>query len=502
MTAGVPCRSAASRRSADRPDQRDAPRRAASRRAASHRRRSSRSSTTDARSPSARGQTRPRLARRASRASAAIIRQTGIVGRRPGRPGRARASRPRAASVTLSGRIARASGSRRIRAMRSARPTIEPRLRPADELVAAERDEVGAGRQALGRRRLVGQAEAPSCRAAPRDPRSSTTIAPCRWASSASAAGSGASTKPACAKFDGWTRRTAGARPSASGASKSDGARPVRRPDLDEPRAGPPDDLRDPHAAADLDELAARDDDAAPAGQPDRERQGRRVVVRDERVLGAGQRDRGGPRPSGTGRRGARSSRSNSSSEIGRGSRVAALDRDLRRPRRPTEVRVEDDAGRVDDRGRAAPRVAKASRRATASSARASTGRGVVAGGEPRAFVVDHDPRDAASAVGIAPAVAVAAHGPRPGRARRSGVAVARSARTSSGLRGGNAWESNPPRRAERRATGFEDQGTHRDPTAPVAMVAAGSSGRARLAPIIGDDDARSPRRARSASPS
>ena len=30
----------------------------------------------------------------------------------------------------------------------------------------------------------------------------------------------------------------------------------------------------------------------------------------------------------------------------------------------------------------------------------------------------------------------------------------------------------NPPRRAERRATGFEDQGTLRDPTAPGAMVA------------------------------
>ena len=84
------------------------------------------------------------------------------------------------------------------------------------------------------------------------------------------------------------------------------GAGPVRRPDLDEPRAGPADDLRDPDAAADLDELAARDGDAAPAGQPDRERQRRGVVVRDERVLGAGQRDRGGPRRPGTAARAAR----------------------------------------------------------------------------------------------------------------------------------------------------------------------------------------------------
>ena len=36
---------------------------------------------------------------------------------------------------------------------------------------------------------------------------------------------------------------------------------------------------------------------------------------------------------------------------------------------------------------------------------------------------------------------------------------------------GGSAWESNPPRRAERHATGFEDQGAHRDPTTPGSIV-------------------------------
>ena len=35
--------------------------------------------------------------------------------------------------------------------MRSARPTMQPGLRTADELVAAEGDEVGAGRQPLAR---------------------------------------------------------------------------------------------------------------------------------------------------------------------------------------------------------------------------------------------------------------------------------------------------------------------------------------------------------------
>ena len=51
-------------------------------------------------------------------------------------------------------------------------------------------------------------------------------------------------------------------------------------------------------------------------------------------------------------------------------------------------------------------------------------------------------------------------------------------------LLGGSAWESNPPRDAERRATGFEDQGSHRAPTAPSSMVAT-SSGR-RAHPIGG----------------
>ena len=98
--------------------------------------------------------------------------------------------------------------------------------------------------------------------------------------------------KPAMRKFDGWTRRTSRARPSGERRLEVLDAGPVRRPDLDQPGAGPPDDLRDPHAAADLDELAARHDDPAAApGEPDRQRERRGVVVRDERVLGAGQRD-------------------------------------------------------------------------------------------------------------------------------------------------------------------------------------------------------------------
>ena len=48
---------------------------------------------------------------------------------------------------------------------------------------------------------------------------------------------------------------------------------------------------------------------------------------------------------------------------------------------------------------------------------------------------------------------------------------------------GGSAWESNPPRDAERRATGFEDREAHRDPSAPAdATVPSGPTGRQRTA--------------------
>ena len=88
-------------------------------------------------------------------------------------------------------------------------------------------------------------------------PRSSTTSAPWPWASAASAAGSGASVKPGLAevrRVDAQDDRGA-----AIGERRLEvrRARPVRRPDLDQARAGPPDDLGDPDAATDLDELAA-----------------------------------------------------------------------------------------------------------------------------------------------------------------------------------------------------------------------------------------------------
>ena len=65
---------------------------------------------------------------------------------------------------------------------------------------------------------------------------------------------------------------------------------PVRRPDLDEPRAGVCEHVGNPEAVADLDQLAARDDDLVTFRERSKREQHRRgVVVDDERRLGAGQ---------------------------------------------------------------------------------------------------------------------------------------------------------------------------------------------------------------------
>ena len=68
------------------------------------------------------------------------------------------------------------------------------------------------------------------------------------------------------------------------------GARAVGRADLAQPRAGALHDLGDAEAVADLDELAARDHDLAPARERrQREHERGRAVVDADRRLGAGQ---------------------------------------------------------------------------------------------------------------------------------------------------------------------------------------------------------------------
>ena len=134
------------------------------------------------------------------------------------------------------------------------------------------------------------------------------------------------------------------------------GAGAVRRADLDEPRAGAGEHLRDPEAVADLDQLAARDEHLAALGERrEREQDGGGVVVDDERGLGAGQaaQDRGRVHLARAARAGV---------EVVLEVRPAAADLEhalerLGRERRPAEVRVHDHAGRVEDA--AQPRAAR-----------------------------------------------------------------------------------------------------------------------------------------------
>jgi hypothetical protein len=127
------------------------------------------------------------------------------------------------------------------------------------------------------------------------------------------------------------------------------GAGPVRRPDLDELRPGSPDDLRDPDSPTDLDELAAADDDAATApGEADGQGDSGRVVVRDERVLRTRQGNEvlfGRPEP----RAATPRIPIELEEEVVAGGGLGGLDRRLR-PRGASEVRVDDDAGRIDRR--------------------------------------------------------------------------------------------------------------------------------------------------------
>ena len=112
---------------------------------------------------------------------------------------------------------------------------------------------------------------------------------------------------------------------------------------------GLPHDVGNSEAAPDLDQLAARNDDLLPRRQGrEHEQERRRIVVDDERGLGPSQAPQlagrmGRPAPPVTGDKVviqiAISGRDCGDACDGRG-----------RQRRPTEIGVNDDAGRVDDR--------------------------------------------------------------------------------------------------------------------------------------------------------
>ena len=131
-------------------------------------------------------------------------------------------------------------------------------------------------------------------------------------------------------------------------------ARAVRRPDLDEPRARAGEDVGDAEAVADLDQLAARDDDlAALRERGEREQHGGGVVVDDERGLGAGQ-------PPEELREVILARAALAALEVVLEVRVARADLDDARERgvrerRAPEIRVHENAGRVEHAAQRGP---------------------------------------------------------------------------------------------------------------------------------------------------
>ncbi len=168
-------------------------------------------------------------------------------------------------------------------------PRDDAGLRAAEQLVAAEADEVGAAGERVTGGRLVGD----------RDERAGAEVVEQRQVVGARdrrqllqrrllGEADDAEVRLVDAKQQRGVRvdrvRVVG------------GARPVRRADLDEPRAGAPEHVGDAEAVADLDQLAARHDHLAPFGERgEREQQCAGVVVHDDRRLGARQppHDRG-----------------------------------------------------------------------------------------------------------------------------------------------------------------------------------------------------------------
>ena len=189
-----------------------------------------------------------------------------------------------AASVSLSARSARWSGCRRSRSTRSARPTTMPACGPPRSLspekqtrsAPARRLSAGVGSSADASERT--RAEVVDERELVRRSRSRRALPSSRTLGEPD----DAEVRLVHAQEDGGLRPD---RPLVVG-----GACAVRRPDLDESRARAREHVGDPEAVADLDQLAARDDDLAPLRERrEREQHGRCVVVDDERGVGPGQ---------------------------------------------------------------------------------------------------------------------------------------------------------------------------------------------------------------------
>ena len=366
---------------------------------------------------------------------------------RPGRPGTGRASRParraspcRAASPAPAGR---AGSARRGRLGRRSSPACGPptSLSPLNVTRSAP-----AARRSR-RHRLVGEPE----RAVSQERAGAEVVDDDRAVAVGerrrAPAGSGASAKPVWRKFEGWTRRTTLARPSASGGSKSSARGPVRRPDLDQLRARP----------AGRSPGSGRRRRSRPARRGQRRhrrpaRRGRRPERRAAALLfvtSASSAPVSATRCSSAARKRAPAPPGLAvelEEEIVPRGGLRGLESPRSRPRRAPEVRVDDDAGRVDRRGRDRP-----------ASPRALSRAGHLIGQRVRCAGFRAGQRvDRRSSATTARAMSTIASGrrplaePRPSSRPRRRSTLGGWGRVSVDIDppGGSAWESNPPRRA------------------------------------------------------
>src|SRR5256886_2575314 len=261
----------------------------------------------------------------------------------------------------------------------------EPGLGPAEQLVAAEGDDVGAfpnraGDRLLRRKTVLRGVEE----------RAAAEIVDVRDVVLAREGGKIAALRPRDEAGQLEVARVH-AKDRAGPLSDRRGVvarvRAVRGADLDELRSGPPQDVGNAEATTDLDELATRDDDLL-AGRKCREREqdGGGVVVHDAGVLRAGEVGEQSRRvtvplaalPGGKVELHAHRAR-------GLGDRGEGA----RRERRPTEVRPEDHAGRVEDTAERASSALVEERAGLAGEG------GGVAGGARRARPREDVPRGA-----------------------------------------------------------------------------------------------------------
>ena len=270
-------------------------------------------------------------------------------------------------------------------------PEDDPRLRAAEQLVAREADEVGAARERVARRRLVPEVEQRAGAEVVDEGEPVARGDRCELAQ----------LRPLLEPDEPEVRLVHAQQQRGLGPDRGlvvRRARPVRRPDLDQPRSRPGQHVGNAEAVADLDQLAARDDDLVPFRERGHREQHRgRVVVDDQRSLGAGQaaQELGAvilPRTARTG------------PEVVLQVRVAArrvtdaLERG-RRQRRAPEVRVHDHPGGVQHPPQLRP--ARAVELAPPAGLQVA---GIGAGADLVPGLRDHGPRNFDSQRIVAPA--------------------------------------------------------------------------------------------------